>query len=132
MSFLNRFSNNNSGDISYKEKKTFEERKKEADYILNKYPDRLPIICERVKNSASVPPLDKIKFLVPKNLTIGQFIHVVRKRIDLSPTTAIFIFCNNTIPSSTSMMSTIYKEHHCEDGFLYLNFNGEDTFGGAY
>ena len=131
MSFLNPFSNKNSGDISYKEKKTFEERKKEAEYILNKYNDRLPIICERVKNSPSVPALDKIKFLIPKDLTIGQFIHVVRKRINLSPTTAIFIYCNNIIPSSTSMMVTVYKECKDEDGFLYLNFNGEDTFGGA-
>ena len=130
MSFLNPFSFNQSGgDVSYKDKKTFEERKKEANFILNKYPDRLPIICERVKNSTSVPELDKIKFLVPRDLTVGQFIHVVRKRIKIEPKTAIFVFCNNIIPASSSLLSNVYRENHDEDGFLYLQFNGEDTFG---
>lgn len=113
----------------YKDQKTFEERQKEAKFIINKYPDRIPIICERVTGSTNVPPLDKSKFLVPKDLSIGQFMHVLRKRIELPPTTSIFLFCNNTIPSSSALVLSIYKELADPDGFLYIQFNGEDTFG---
>lgn len=119
----------NTTELSYKQKKSFEERKNEATIILNKYPERLPIICEKVPGSSLVPSLDKIKFLVPKNLTVGQFIHVVRKRVEISPTTAIFVYCNNTIPPTSSPLITLYKECHDEDGFLYIQYNGEDTFG---
>lgn len=38
------------------------------------------------------------RYLVPADLTVGQFVYVVRKRIDLSPEKAIFIFVKNTLP----------------------------------
>lgn len=129
MNITSKKSNSENGP--YKERKTFEERKQEALLILNKYPDRLPIICERAKRaSSSVPELDKHKFLVPKDLTIGQFIHVIRKRIKLESISSIFIFCNNnTLPPTSSLILSIYNEYKDEDGFLYLQYNGEDTFG---
>ena len=30
---------------------------------------------------------------------------------------------------SASLMSAIYDEHKDEDGFLYITYNGENTFG---
>jgi GABA(A) receptor-associated protein len=47
----------------------------------------------------------------------------------LAPEKAIFIFINNTLPTSTDMMSQIYKNHKDEDGFLYITYSGESTFG---
>jgi GABA(A) receptor-associated protein len=38
------------------------------------------------------------RYLVPADLTVGQFVYVVRKRIKLSPEKAIFIFVKNTLP----------------------------------
>jgi len=35
---------------------------------------------------------------VPADLTVGQFVYVIRKRIKLSPEKAIFIFVNNVLP----------------------------------
>jgi len=32
------------------------------------------------------------------DLTVGQFVYVVRKRIKLSPEKAIFVFVKNTLP----------------------------------
>jgi len=42
---------------------------------------------------------------------------------------AKFIFVNNTLPASAAVMSQIYKEHKDEDGFLYMTYSGESTFG---
>jgi GABA(A) receptor-associated protein len=37
---------------------------------------------------------------VPADLTVGQFVYVIRKRIKLSPERAIFIFIDNKLPPS--------------------------------
>ena len=107
----------------------FEKRKSEADKIRAKYPDRIPVICERNLRATDVPDIDKKKYLVPSDLTAGQFLYVVRKRMKLSPEKAIFIFVNNTLPPSGELMSQIYKSHKDEDGFLYVVYSGESTFG---
>jgi GABA(A) receptor-associated protein len=38
------------------------------------------------------------RYLVPADLTVGQFVYVVRKRIKLSAEKAIFVFVKNTLP----------------------------------
>ena len=55
--------------------------------------------------------------------------YVIRKRIKLPPERAIFIFIRNVIPQQASLMSTIYEEEKDEDGFLYITYTGENTFG---
>ena len=70
------------------------------------------------------------RYLVPADLTVGQFVYVIRKRIKLSPEKAIFVFVNNVLPPTAALMSSIYEEHKEEDGFLYIAYSGENTFGG--
>lgn len=38
------------------------------------------------------------RYLVPADLTVGQYVYVVRKRIKLSAEKAIFIFVKNVLP----------------------------------
>ena len=103
-------------------------RRSESDRIRAKYPDRVPVICERADRS-DVPDIDKKKYLVPADLTVGQFIYVIRKRIKLPPEKAIFIFVDNVIPPTASLMSAVYEVQRDEDGFLYVTYSGENTFG---
>jgi len=105
-----------------------EKRKSEAERIRAKYPDRVPVICEKADRS-DIPEIDKKKYLVPADLTVGQFHYVIRKRIKLAPEKALFLFCSNTIPPNAALMSTVYEEQKDEDGFLYLQYSGESTFG---
>ena len=108
---------------------SLEDRKKESNRIISKYPDRVPIICEKSKNSSLIPDLGKSKYLVPCDLTVGQFMFVIRKRMKLSSEQAIFIFINGHIPSTNSIISDIYEYNKNEDGFLYVSYSGENTFG---
>jgi GABA(A) receptor-associated protein len=59
---------------------------------------------------------------VPADLTVGQFVYVIRKRIKLSPEKAIFIFVDEVLPPTAALMSSIYEEHKDEDGFLYITY----------
>ncbi|KAK3039692.1 hypothetical protein RJ639_027033 [Escallonia herrerae] len=70
-----------------------------------------------------------MQYLVPADLTVGQFVYVVRKRIKLSAEKAIFVFVKNTLPPTAALMSAIYEENKDEDGFLYMTYSGENTFG---
>jgi GABA(A) receptor-associated protein len=38
---------------------------------------------------------------------------------------------NKTLPPTAALMSQVYKEHKDEDGFLYVTYSGESTFGAA-
>jgi GABA(A) receptor-associated protein len=55
---------------------------------------------------------------VPADLTVGQFVYVIRKRIKLSPEKAIFIFVDEVLPPTAALMSSIYEEHKDEDGYV--------------
>jgi len=112
----------------FKTQHSFEKRKSEAARIRVKYPDRIPVISERAANS-DIPDIDKKKYLVPADLTVGQFVYVIRKRIKLPSEKAIFIFVNNTLPPTAELMSHLYKEQADSDGFLYVTYSGESTFG---
>ncbi|KAI9475705.1 MAG: light chain 3 [Benjaminiella poitrasii] len=112
----------------FKQEHSFEKRKKESERIINKYPDRIPVICEKILKS-DIPTIDKKKYLVPTELTVGQFIYVIRKRIKLSPEKAIFIFVNGILPPVSESMVVIFDKYKNEDGFLYIQYSGENTFG---
>lgn len=114
----------------FKDEHPFEKRKAEAERIRQKYSDRIPVICEKVEKS-DIATIDKKKYLVPADLTVGQFVYVIRKRIKLSPEKAIFIFVDEVLPPTAALMSSIYEEHKDEDGFLYITYSGENTFGTA-
>ena len=166
----------------FTEERTFEVRAAEASKIRAKYPDRIPVICEKADRS-DIPEIDKKKYvlllllrsrfgfdaffclfllatslradlikscwtlatslrfrliclavlfcryLVPVDLTVGQFVFVIRNRIKLPPEQAVFVFINDVMPPTASLMSAIYEEQKSPDGFLYITYSGENTFG---
>ncbi|KAJ0236713.1 Autophagy-related protein 8f [Hirschfeldia incana] len=113
---------------SFKEEHDLEKRSAEAARIREKYPDRIPVIVEKGEKS-DIPTIDKKKYLVPADLTVGQFVYVIRKRIKLSAEKAIFIFVDNVLPPTGALMSAVYEEKKDDDGFLYITYSGENTFG---
>ncbi|KAF8286571.1 autophagy-related protein 8 [Trypanosoma cruzi] len=115
-------------ESKYKKTHTLEHRIAEAAKVRERHPDRLPIICEKVDDS-DIGDLDKGKFLVPSDLTVGQFVLVLRKRVRVDADEAIFLFVNGAVPPTTAQMSDLYAHHKDEDGFLYIKYSGEATFG---
>ena len=104
-----------------------------------------------------MPHWDECRYLVPADLTGDQFLYVVRKRTKLSPEKAIFIFVKNILRPTgkivtifcfqictpflstfmiwsivffiaAAVISAIYEENKEEEGFLDMNYSGENTF----
>ena len=116
--------------MSYKERFSLIERKKETHYALNKYHDKLPVICEKDKNaSKDTPIIDKNKYLIPFDLTIGQFVYIIRKRLKITPEKAIYLFIKNIIPPTSALFFDVYSHLKDDDGFLYITYSAENTFG---
>lgn len=113
---------------NFKDKHNFKLRQEEASKIINKYPDRIPVIVEK-HNSCEYDNLKKTKFLSPKNLTLGQFVYIIRQNIKLKPEKAIFVTINGILPQTSSLIIDLYETHKDEDNFLYITYSSENTFG---
>ena len=105
----------------------FNKREQEATRIIEKYPNRFPIICETAKNNDL--NLDKHKYLIPRDFTFGQFIYILRKRMEIKPEQGVFIFINNILVPTAGIISNVYREYKDDDGFLYMVVSTENTFG---
>ena len=116
-------------NYNFKYEVSFQDRLAESTRILAKYPDRKPIICEKASNQIDLPSIDKRKYLVPNDLTIGQFVYVIRKRMKLNPEQALCLFINYKMLSSTEHMGQIYHKEKDNDGFLYIKYYKENVFG---
>uniref|UniRef100_A0AAY4DST6 Autophagy-related protein n=2 Tax=Denticeps clupeoides TaxID=299321 RepID=A0AAY4DST6_9TELE len=54
---------------------------------------------------------------------------IIRKRIQLPSEKAIFLFVDKTVPQSSITMGQLYEKEKDDDGFLYVAYSGENTFG---
>jgi len=127
--------------------KTFEENKYYRNRLTYKYTDRIHIIIE--KNEHIV--LENYKYLLPKNITISQFMSIIRTKMNIASKQALFTFVKSYSSSKESYNSqkesynsqkesyvlvpmsetieNIYNVHKNRDGFLYIKFGIENTFG---
>ena len=114
--------------MGFKQDYTLENRKSESNKILFKYPTRIPVIVEKAKK-CDLPDISKKKYLVPKDMSMSQFLYVVRKRIDLESSKSLFIMVNDHLVPSAKSLGVIYEDDQDEDGFLYMIYTAENTFG---
>jgi GABA(A) receptor-associated protein len=105
------------------------ERVKKSQVILEKYPDRVPLIIQPSKNDRDAYPIDKSKYITPRDLTMMQLQQIIRKRVRFPPEKALFMFINNKIYPITSSVGQIYDNNKDSDGFLYVTYCQENTFG---
>ena len=111
-------------------KQKLEQRLFMYNTIFNKHPTKIPIIvdCESKLN------LNKNKYIVPNTFEMSQFLFIIRKRLNMSPKDAIFVFIDSDTHGSklitaSTMLKEIYYKYKEEDNFLYLKVLKENTFG---
>ncbi|EFJ10443.1 hypothetical protein SELMODRAFT_233421 [Selaginella moellendorffii] len=115
--------------MGFKDEHSFDSRLAESSKIRQKYADRIPVIVEKAPRS-NLPAMDKPKYLVPADLTVGQLVYIINRRLSLSPGQALFIFVGKVLPQTGAMMMSIYNDYKDKDGFLYVTYSGEEVFGG--
>lgn len=114
----------------FKSSFTFDQRLKEAIIIKEKFPDKIPIICQRsIYAGDDCPILNKRKYLVPSCTTIAHFIFMIRKLLNLKSEKSLFLFVEgNALPCSYTI-EKVYDIYKDNDYFLYVTYTFENTFG---
>ncbi|XP_046403659.1 microtubule-associated proteins 1A/1B light chain 3C-like [Ischnura elegans] len=114
----------------YKMRKSFATRKEEVSAIRKKFPTKVPVIVERYERETSLPLLDRTKFLVPKEITMSQFVSIIRNRSEIKSNQAFYLLINNkSITSMSKTIAQIYSAYKEEDGFLYITYASQEAFG---
>jgi len=114
---------------------------KEATNIREKYPDRVPVICERSPYSTGIPEITKKKFIVPGSMLCGEFKYMIHKKLSQADggnglvgrrggsEQTIYIFLNGLAPKTSAPLSELYEKFRADDGFLYIKYGAENTLG---
>lgn len=95
--------------------------------ILTKYPDKIPVIIENQKGA------DQHRFLIGNNITLAQFMVVFRKKLQLDPNDAIYMYAKkrksyHLITSSSSFIN-IYNSYKEDSGLLIMKYAKDNVFG---
>lgn len=110
----------------------------ESAQIRAKFPDRVPVIMHRQTSTRnSLKELDKTRYLLPADLTMGQFAYVIRKRLTLNQNSALFFFVmdradkrKSVLVPNSYLISMVDRDHkNIDDGLLHITYSSEDTFG---
>ena len=116
-------------NFNFKKIKTKEERIKIFNEIIKKNPSKIPIICEKDSNS-NLKGIDKTRYLVSGDLTVSQFMSLIRKKINLHKEYALFLLVKGKRAiTGLDTMSDLYKKYKDEDGFLYISYTCEMIWG---
>jgi|UniRef100_A0A6C0AN53 hypothetical protein len=99
--------------------------KKEVELIKEKYPKYIPILIRSTKIKFT-----QHKYLVNEEVTVSQFMTIIKKKILLKAYEAIYLFINNTIPQGSSQLNSLYRLHKdSETDMLIITVCKENTFG---
>ena len=137
----------------YKQEHSFEQRRFESERIRRRYPDRIPVIVQPLHSSSviltaslfrsfssssasscsevTLNRLENEKFLVPSELSFGQFAYNIRRRLRLRAEHALFFYIGShgKQPMLNSTVEVLYQENKDPDGFLYVCYAEEKVFG---
>ena len=115
--------------MGYRETTPLETRRNDQRRVAEAYPARVACIVEPLGEAE--PPIDKIKFVVPRDLLASHLRVVVRRRVHLDASSALFLLLDGgTLPAMTETVGALHRKHaDAEDGFLYLKFARENAFG---
>lgn len=124
-------------EFEFEKQITPQKRKDDCARILKRYPERVPVICEKAPRAgAGVPQINSKKFLVPKQMTVSQLIVVVKNQLEneghpgYNPNTSLyFTLRNRTAVGQGTVLETAHQKHASEDGFLYMHYSEETAFG---
>lgn len=105
----------------------------EARRMRARYPDRVPVLCERASRS-DLPELERKKFAVPGSMLCGEFKYIIHKQVaqasrGLDVDQTIYVFVGGASPKTSATMAELFEQHGSEDGFLYVCYCAENTLG---
>lgn len=94
---------------------------KSIEELQLRYPNSIPCIIETTL-------LKKKKYLVPRTMTIIDFMCIIRRNVKCGTDYALYLLIDQHIPLQTSTFDTLFDQH-ARNGLLHLQLIQEKTFG---
>jgi len=127
----------------FKRKFSIDDRQRQTKAIIEKYENKCPIYLtydKEIINKNFTSTLSKQlnKYIVTSELTLSQFLIIVRRKINVNPEESLTLFIefyqndkllNSILAPTTNSIGEIYLNNKDEDGFLYLKLVKENVFG---
>jgi hypothetical protein len=114
--------------LPFRERLTLSQRISEGARLRMMYPMRIPIILER--REKSTPRVSREKFLLHQEALGGELMVEVRRRTSLDERSALFFSCGGQMITGMTEMKHLHSQHQDpSDGFLYVQYGVESTFG---
>jgi len=127
--------------LYFAQKHSFVQRRKQSTAVLKKYGDRVPIVIQPQPGCLNAPWLDGSKFLVPKTQTIASLLCHIREKMALKSEIGLFFLVGTSANSATKeqyaliggcdMVGLLYTQYAKDDGFCYVYYSEESTFGAS-
>ncbi len=103
-----------------------DERKRNSAILIQENPLRVPVLVTCSNGKINI---NKHEFLVPKQLKVVHFTATLRRSINLSAESAIYLYSKNFMLKQDKFMGEVYDMYKDEDGFLYINLNDVPYLG---
>ena len=115
--------------MNFKKSFTKDMRINECKDIMEKNPDKIPVICEKAPGS-KITETPKCKYLLNKQMTVAKFSLLLKEKLSLSEKDALFLIAKEkyTIPGNETIQQ-IYDKYKDEDGFLYIYYSNKEVWG---
>ena len=95
-----------------------EDRRKKANALMDRDPDRVPILLTSENNDWDLPVL----FLL-KKLTAAEMLKIIRSKLKLNSSSSLVLFCNGKVIQLGRQLEDLMKEGVQEDHFLHVRVN---------
>ena len=112
--------------------RSMEQRRSDNDRMQKFYPNSIQVVLQ----SKSIF-LDRSKYLVPNNLTIGQFLFYLRQKISVNTNKGLYLFVEQIdkdektmstyLPQTGNTLEMVYTNWRHIDGYLYMFIEQEST-----
>lgn len=96
-----------------------------------RHPGRVPVVIYPKEGERHPSLANEIKkrYLVDKDKTFGFFVTQIRRSLKLQEGQGLVFFVGKNIPVMSQTMAEIDKQYADSDGFVYVTFMLEHTFG---
>ena len=115
----------------FKHRNPFLTRQQWSKEAVEKYPDKIQVIIEKDLKCVSLDELGNPKFLMPNSFAISEVQMILRRKLNLSKEQAVFLLVRDgkELVRSNMGLQEVYAKYQDNDGFLYMLYTEETTFG---
>ena len=113
---------------TYKEMKTFDERKAEAAElrVANSFFNKIPVVFEPRKGPGQLEQVPMRVQTVDGNASLFEWDDIIRTTLGLSESKMVILtVADKQVTHWFSRFDKMYEHYRDEDGFLYLNYHAK-------